>query len=73
MNPKHVKELLHATPFVPFSLVMANGKLHHIGNPDVLNVTAQGHIIHQDVFGPTTYINPLLILEITKDAEAAGT
>jgi hypothetical protein len=73
VNPKHVKELLHATPFVPFSLVLANGKVHHIGNPDVLNVTAQGHIIHQDVFGPTTFINPLLILEIVRVTEETGT
>ncbi len=73
VNSKHVKELLHATPFVPFSLVLANGKVHHIGNPDVLNVTAQGHIIHQDVFGPTTFINPLLIVEVVRKTEETGT
>ena len=73
MNPRHLKELLHATPFVPFSLVMANGKVHHIGNPDVLNITAQGHVIHQDIFGPTTIINPILIAEIVRETEATGT
>jgi hypothetical protein len=73
MNSKHVKELLRAAPFKPFTLVLANGKTCHIGNPDVLNVTAQGHIIHQDVFGPTTFINPLLILEIVRETEETGT
>ncbi|WP_414660249.1 hypothetical protein [Horticoccus sp. 23ND18S-11] len=73
MNPKHLKELLHATPFAPFSLVLANGKVHHVGNPDVLNVTVQGHIIHEDESGPTTFINPLLILEVVRQPEATGT
>jgi hypothetical protein len=48
VNPKHVKELLHATPFVPFSLVLAN------------------------VFGPTTFINPLLIVEVVRETETTG-
>ena len=73
MSPKHLKEFLHATPFVPFSLVLANGKVHHVGNPDVLNVSVQGHIIHEDASGPTTFINPLLILEIVRESEATGT
>ena len=73
MNPKHVKALLQASPFVPFTLVMANGKVCHIGNPDILIVTAQGQIIHEDVVGPTTFINPLLILEIVTNSEATGT
>ena len=70
MNPKHLKELLHATPFVSFSLVLATGKVHHVTNPDVLNVTMQGQVIHEDVQGPTTYINPILITEILKPARA---
>lgn len=73
MNPKHVKDLLHAAPFKPFTLVMANGKTCYIGNPDVLNVTAQGQIIYQNVYGPTTFINPLLILEALTSAETPGT
>jgi hypothetical protein len=73
MNPKHVKELLHASPFMPFTIVLANGKLYHIGNPDVLNVTAQGKIIHEEATGPSTFINPLLILEIISGSEATGT
>ena len=44
MNPKHLKALLHASPFVPFTLVLANGKVHHVTNPDVLNVTLQGQV-----------------------------
>lgn len=72
MNPRHLKELLHASPFVPFTLILANGKLHHVGNPDVLNVTLQGQVIHEDAVGPTTYINPILITEIVKPAPAEG-
>ena len=37
-------------------------------NPDVLNVTLQGQVIHEDSVGPTTYINPILITEIVKPA-----
>jgi hypothetical protein len=29
---------------------------------DGLNVTVQGHLIHEDASGPTTFINPPLIL-----------
>ena len=72
MNPNHLRELLHATPFVSFSLVLATGKVHHVTNPDVLNVTLQGQVIHEDSVGPTTYINPILITEIVKPAQVAG-
>jgi hypothetical protein len=44
-----------------------------IGNPDVLNRTVPGHVIHQDVFGPTTFINPILIVEIVRETEQTGT
>ena len=70
MNPKHLKELLHASPFVPFTLVLANGKIHHVSTPDVLNVMLQGQVIHEDSTGPTTYINPILIAEIVRPTSA---
>ena len=73
MNPKHLKELLHASPFRAFSLVLANGRVHHVGNPDVLNITVQGQVIHQDAEGPITFIDPLLILEVLHQPEATGT
>ncbi len=73
MNPKHLKELLHATPFVPFALVMATGKTYRVANPDLLNVTMQGLVIYSDVTGPTIYINPTLIREVVVPAENAGT
>ena len=72
MTPKQIKGLLHAAPFVPFTIVLANGKTYQVGNPDVLNVTLQGEIIHQDVVGPATFINPILITEIIKEQQAAG-
>ena len=72
MNPKRLKELLHATPFVSVSLVLATGKVHHVTNPDVLNVTLQGQVIHEGADGPTTYINPLLITEIVRPAQVTG-
>lgn len=73
MNPKHFKDLLHATPFVPFALVMVTGKTYHVANPDILNVTMQGHVIYADVTGPTISINPTLIREVVVPAENAGT
>jgi hypothetical protein len=72
VNHKHLKELLHASPFVPFSLVLATGKVFRVGNPDVLNVTMQGRVIHEDAKGPSTFINPLLITEIVMTSGAAG-
>ena len=72
MNPKQLKGLLHESPFVPFSLVLATGKVYHITNPDVLNITLQGHVIHEDNDGPTTYINPLLISEVVRPAQITG-
>jgi hypothetical protein len=58
--------MLHASPFAPFSIVLATRKIYHVGNPDVLSVTIQGQVIHQDAVGPTTYINPVLITEIVR-------
>lgn len=72
MSPNRLKELLHASPFVPFSIVLATGRVFNVGNPDVLNVTLQGQVIHEDTVGPTTYINPILITEIIKPAETSG-
>ena len=72
MNPKLLKDLLHASPFQPFSLVLVNGTVHHIGNPDVLNVTMQGQVIYQDAEGPTHFINPILISEILRPAGRSG-
>jgi hypothetical protein len=66
VNPKLLKELLHASPFRPFSLVLVNGTVHHVGNPDVFNVTLQGNVIYQDTEGPTHFINPVLISEVLK-------
>jgi len=72
VNPKHLKDLLHATPFVPFSLILATGKIYHVGNPDVLNVTIQGQIIHEESIGPTSYINPILITEIIRPSQSSA-
>ena len=71
MNPKQLKDLLHATPFVPFTIVLAGGQKHHVHNPDVLNVTAQGRVIYEDFSGPAHYINPILITEVICPANAA--
>lgn len=71
MNPKLIKELLHASPFVPFALVMATGEKYHIRNPDVLNITVQGQVIFEDETGPIRFLNPILISEIVKPAAAA--
>ena len=72
MNPQQLKALLHATPFVPFSIVMANRQVHHVSNPDVLNVTVQGNVIYEDSVGPMTDINPILIAEVLKPKHAAA-
>lgn len=72
MSLNHLKDLLHASPFVPFSIVLATGRVFHVGNPDVLNVTLQGQVIHEDTVGPTTYINPGLITEIIKPTQTSG-
>jgi hypothetical protein len=72
MKPHHLKDFLQASPFVPFSLVLATGRIHRVGNPDVLNVTVQGHVIHEDATGPMTVINPLLIAEIIREPESTG-
>jgi hypothetical protein len=71
MNPKNLKDLLHATPFVPFTIVLAGGQKHHVHNSDVLKITAQGQVIYEDFSGPTYYINPILISEVVKPAAAA--
>jgi hypothetical protein len=71
MNHQQIKSLLHASPFMPFTLVMVTGEQYHIRNPDVLNVTAQGSVIYEDVSGPIRFLNPVLISEILKPKTAA--
>jgi hypothetical protein len=72
VNSQELKALLHATPFVPFSIVMVNGQVHHVSNPDVLNVTIQGNVIYEDSVGPMTDINPILIAEVLKPKPTAA-
>ena len=51
---------------------MVDGKVHHVSNPDVLNVTLQGNVIYEDAVGPTTYIDPILISEILMPKRAVS-
>jgi len=51
---------------------MVNGQVHHVSNPDVLNVTVQGNVIYEDAVGPMTCINPILIAEVLKPKHTAA-
>jgi len=71
VSPAQIKRYLHAVPFEPFTVVLANGMRYPVLNPDVLTVTLQNRVIHEDVTGPTTEINPVLVAEIVRERASA--
>jgi hypothetical protein len=73
---ENVRELIHANPFVPFSVRLADGRTIPVIHSDFVSSSPTGRVLH--VFhGPddaSTFIDVLLVtaLELNPGAKPAG-
>lgn len=67
MKPR-VRELLHATPFEPFIIRMADGKEYRVGHPDFVLAASneQTQVVIEDAAGAMHYLSPLLITSLDR-------
>jgi hypothetical protein len=65
MMKERIRELLNASPFVPFTIEMASGKNYHVEHHDfVLAGSDSADIVVQDPNGLMQILNPMLITTI---------
>ena len=68
MMKEQIRHLLHATPFVPFTIHTASGKWFRVEHPDfVLAGSDAPHVIVEDHSGRVHTINVMLITSLEKD------
>jgi len=69
MKPR-VRELLHATPFEPFIIRMADGREYRVDHPDFVLAAynEQTQIVIEDTAGGMHYLSPLLITSLERIA-----
>lgn len=69
---KNIRPLLHAAPFVPFVIRMADGREFHVEHPDFVlaspSETTQVIIEHPD--GSETWLSALLITSVERVGSA---
>ena len=62
---KRIQEFLHATPFRPFNICMADGKVHRIDHPEfVLASSDAPQVIIEAQNGNVTYLSVLLMTAV---------
>jgi hypothetical protein len=60
-----IRQLLHATPFRPFIIRMADGTAHRIDHPDFVLASSEApQVIIEAVDGEVTYLSVLLITSV---------
>jgi hypothetical protein len=71
MMKEKIRELLHATPFVPFSLHRADGKAFRAHHPEnILAANDAPHVIVEETNGRTHTINLMLITSLEEEMAA---
>ena len=76
MTIENVRELIHANPFVPFSLRLADGRTVPVVHADFVSSSPTGRVVH--VFhGPedaSSFVDVLLVtaLELNPGTKPAG-
>ena len=70
MMKEQIRSLLHATPFVPFTIHTASGKWFRVEHPDfVLASSSEApHVIVEEQSGRVHTINVMLITSLEKDS-----
>jgi len=65
MMKQKVRELLNASPFVPFTIEMASGKNYHVVHPDFVVIDDEvPEVVVEDSTGLVSILNPMLITSI---------
>ncbi len=65
MMKEKIRDLLQATPFVPFYIHTANGKSFLVHHPDfILAASDAPHVIVEELNGRTHTINVMLITSL---------
>lgn len=72
-----IRELLHATPFQPFLIRMADGREYQVEHPDFVLASSRDipQIIIEEADGRTHFLSALLVtsVERTNGASKSGT
>jgi hypothetical protein len=69
-----VRELLHAMPFQPFVIRMADGREYRIQHPDFVLAASSSvpRITVEEEDGRTHFLSESLVVSVQVDAEAAS-
>ncbi|MEA3211275.1 MAG: hypothetical protein QOE70_4332 [Chthoniobacter sp.] len=63
---ERIRQLLHAAPFQPFVIRMADGSTHVVTHPDfVLAASDHPHVVVEEPTGNIHYLSVLLIVSVT--------
>ncbi len=69
MSPDAVKKFMHATPWQPFTLHLADGRKIHVPHPDFISITRAGRtLLVTTVDEDFEMIDVFLILSIKSKA-----
>ena len=66
MTAEKIREAMHAAPFMPFTLHMADGGSHLVPHPDFIAVTGPGEYvaINNPHNNSTAFVNVALITQL---------
>jgi hypothetical protein len=60
-----IREFLHATPFRPFIIRMADGTVHRVDHPDFILASSEApQVVIEAANGDITYLSALLITSV---------
>jgi hypothetical protein len=65
-----LRELVHASPFAPFSVRMVDGTVYRVPHEDFLVITRSGRVFFDDGETVSKSLNVTLIQEIDEHAHA---
>ena len=74
MTIEKVREVLHANPFVPFSVRLADGRSVPVLHPDFASASQTGRILHI-FYGPndaSTFVDVVLVTALEMNPSAAA-
>src|ERR1017187_4260807 len=73
MMKEKIRELLNASPFVPFTIEMASGKNYHVMHPDFVLASGDSpEIVVEEPNGLVQILNPMLITVIQHGAKTVS-
>ena len=73
MTHERIRDFLHAVPFVPFDVQLANGRILPVPHPDFASMSPTGRtmVIHTKNDG-LEIVDVMLVTNVTVPSESAG-